>query len=114
MAASDYSWLLVLVIIQTLFHAFSALVSRLVDDHLPGGKYDEPTLQLQEQTASVPKTLRLVREILPRLDQLLREKPNASTLSLEAMVLFSNNQTASWISSKSTYQIQNLVLAYKF
>ena len=34
---------LVLVILQTLFHAFSALVARLVDDHLPGGKYDEPT-----------------------------------------------------------------------
>ena len=43
---------LVLVILQTLFHAFSALVARLVDDHLPGGKYDEPTSQLHVQTAS--------------------------------------------------------------
>ena len=40
------------MILQTLFHASSALVARLVDDHLPGGKYDEPTSQLHVQTAS--------------------------------------------------------------
>ena len=33
---------LVLVILQTLFHAFSALVARLVDDHLPGGNMMSP------------------------------------------------------------------------
>ena len=100
---------LVLVIIQTLFHAFSALISRLVDDHLPGGKYDEPTSQLQVQTASVPKTNVISERDFARLDRLLREKPNASTLSLEAMVLFSNNRTASWLSSKSADETQKLL-----
>ena len=44
-----------------------------------------------------------------KLDRLLREKPNASTLSLEAMVLFSNNRTASWLSSKSPDEIHKLI-----
>ena len=52
------SWLflsLVLEILQTLIHAFSALVAWLVDDHLPGGRYNEPTSQLHVQTSSLPK-----------------------------------------------------------
>ena len=100
---------LVLVILQTLFHAFSALVARLVDDHLPGGKHDEPTPQLEVQTASVPKTNVISERDFAKLDRLLREKPNATTLSLEAMVLFSNNRTASWLSSKSADEIQTLL-----
>ena len=97
-----------LVILQTLFHAFSALISRLVD-HLPGGKYDELSSQLLVQTASVPKTNVISERDFARLDRLLHEKPNASTLSLEAMVLFSNNRTASWLSSKSADGIQSLL-----
>ena len=100
---------LVLVILQTLFHAFSALVTRLVDDHLPGGKYDEPTSQLLEETASVPKTNVISERDFAKLDRLLREKPNASTLSLEAMILFSNNRTASWLSEKSADEIETLL-----
>ena len=44
-----------------------------------------------------------------RLDQLLHEKSNASTLSLEAMVLLSNNRIASWLSSKSADETQKLL-----
>ena len=98
-----------LEIFQTLFHAFSALISRLVDDHLPGGKYDEPSSQFLVQTASVPKTNVISERDFARLDWLLHEKPNASTLSLEAMVLFSNNRTVSWLSSKSADEIQSLL-----
>ena len=32
-----------------------------------------------------------------KFDRLLREKPNATTLSLEAVILFSNNKTAKWL-----------------
>ena len=85
------------------------MVARLVDDHLPGAKHDEPTPQLQVQTASVPKTSVISQRDFAKLDRLLREKPNASTLSLEAMVLFSNNRTASWLASKSADEIQWLL-----
>ena len=35
------------------------------------------------------------------MDQLIREKPNASMLAIEAHVLFTNNRTAEWLSEKS-------------
>ena len=31
---------------------------------------------------------------------MLREKPNATTLSLEALILFNNNQTSKWLDEK--------------
>jgi hypothetical protein len=36
-----------------------------------------------------------------QLDRLQREKPNVHILSLEAMILFSNNRTAKWLNEKS-------------
>ena len=81
-------------ILQIIFHAFSALLTRLLSDHLPGGVHDNPCAQLQSETKSVPKTNVISERDFGQLDRLLCEKPNASTLSLEAMVLFSNNKTA--------------------
>ena len=46
---------------------------------------------------------------MAKLDQLLREKPNASTLSLEAVVLFTNNKTAAWLNSKTQTEIKELL-----
>ena len=34
----------------------SLLLSCFVDDHLPGGKYDNPSVQLTAETKSMPKT----------------------------------------------------------
>ena len=42
------------------------------------------------------------------MDRLLREKPNASTLSLKAMVLFSN-KTAQWLNSKPQAEVKVLL-----
>ena len=41
------------------------------------------------------------RDFGRKLDRFLREKPNASTLSLEAMIMFTNNKTASWLNTKT-------------
>ena len=39
------------------------------------------------------------------------EKPNATTMSLEAMILFSNNKTMKWLTSKSPKEVQHLLQA---
>ena len=96
-------------IIQLIFHAFSALLVRLVSDHLPGGVYDNPSAQLEIETGSAPKTNVISERDFAQLDRLLREKPNASTLSLEAMVLFSNNKTAQWLNSKPQAEVKELL-----
>ena len=44
-----------------------------------------------------------------QLDRLLREKPHASMLSLEAHILFSNNKTNEWLESKSQDELKSLM-----
>lgn len=89
-------------ILQLLFGAFSSLLARLVGDHLPGGRNDVTKETFAEETQSVPKTNTVSERDFAQLDRLLREKPNASVLSLEAMILFSNNKTARWLNEKDS------------
>lgn len=88
---------------------FFALLSRLVQDHLPGGAHYNPSAQLTNETKSVSKTNAVSERDFGKLDRLLREKPNASTLSLEAIVLFSSNKTIKWLNSKSAEEVQHLL-----
>lgn len=96
-------------VLEILCHAFSALLSRLVQDHLPGGTHYNPSAKLTSETKSVPKTNVVSERDFGKLDHLLREKPNASTLSLEAMILFSSNKTMKWLDSKSAEEVQHLL-----
>ena len=100
---------LVQEILQYLFSAFSALLNRMVVDHLSGGRYDvELTEAKLKETASVQKTNTISERDFAQLDRLLREKPNATTMSIEAMVMFSNNKTSRWIRSLSDESRTNL------
>ena len=106
-ASSEYD-ATVQEILQTLFSALSLLVSHFVQDHLPGGKYDNPSIQLTAETESVPNTNVISKRDFAKLDRLLREKPNATTLCLEGMILFANNQTSHWLDSKPAEEKQDL------
>ena len=96
-------------ILQTLFSALSLLITHFVEDHLPGGKYDNPSIQLTEETKSMPKTNVISERDFAKLDRLLREKPNATTLCLEGMILFANNKTSAWLDSKTQDEKQDLL-----
>lgn len=96
-------------ILQVLCSAFSSLLLHLVKDHLSGGEYDNPSKDLEEQTKSVSKTNTISERDFAMLDRLIREKPNAITLSLEAVILFSNNKTAQWLHKKSISEREELL-----
>lgn len=96
-------------ILQAIFTAFSVLLQRMVKDHLPGGAYDQPHDEMLRETKSVPKTNVVSERDFAQLDRLLREKPNASTLSLEGMIMFSNNKTGDWLRSKPEEERQKLL-----
>ena len=96
-------------ILQVLCSAFSSLLSRLVKDHLSGGQHDNPSENLLTETKSVPKTNTISERDFAKLDRLLREKPNAATMSLEALILFSNNKTSQWLHEKSTPEKEELL-----
>ena len=95
-------------ILQVLFCAFSTLLRRLLKDHLPGGDLDMPSDQLLVETRSVPNLNVISERDFAKLDRLLRKKPNATTLSLEGIILFSNNKTATWLHNKSPEEKEEL------
>jgi len=84
-------------ILQVLFTSLLVLVKRLLVDHLPGGVLDNPSQQLVTETKSVPNSNTVSERDFAKLDRLLWEKPNATTVALEGLVLFSNNKTAEWL-----------------
>ena len=96
-------------VLEILFNAFSSLISRLVEDHLPDGKYHNPSAKLIAETKSVPTTNVISERDFAKLDRFLREKPNATTLSLEAMIMFANNKTASWLNTKTLKEREELM-----
>lgn len=86
------------------FSVAPSLVSQL-----PGGEHDNPSENLVEQTKSVLKTNTTSERDLAKLYRLLKEKPNSTTLSLEAVILFINNKTAQWLHEKPLAEREELL-----
>ena len=86
---------LTLELLQLLFRTFSVTTQRLLVYHLPGGDYhDVMDETLIAEVASVPTTNVSPERDFAVLDCLLREKPNAHTVALEAIIMFAHNRTA--------------------
>jgi len=75
---------------RMIFGTFSSLISCLVEDHLPDGRYGNSSTELVAETKSVLTTNVINEGDFAQLDGFLCEKPNASALSLEAMIMVSN------------------------
>ena len=85
-----------LELLQLLCNTFSVTTQRLLIDHLPNGIYYNVTNEeLIRETASVPTTNVSPERDFAVLDRFLREKPNAHLISLEAIILFAHDSTAS-------------------
>eukprot|EP00117_Sycon_ciliatum_P047349 scpid58269/ scgid33823/ len=90
-------------ILQVLCAAYAAYSARLLADHLPGGKFHDPSDDVRQQSQSVASTNAVPRSErdFAQLDRMIREKPCARTVALEGMIMFTNNKTAVWLSAKS-------------
>lgn len=103
---------LTLELLQLLFCTFSVTIQRLLVDHLPGGIYHDVTDEtLIAEVASVPKTNVSPERDFAILDRLLREKPNAHTVALEAIIMFSHNKTAVWLEKLENSEREKLFKA---
>ena len=54
-----------------------------------------------KETASVPTTNVSPERDFAILDRLLREKPNANLVAIEAMMMYSQNKTSSWLQQQT-------------
>ena len=89
-------------VLQLLFKSFTLTVQRLLPDHLPGGVYHAVTdAAIIEETKSVPTTNLAPERDFAVLDRLISQKPNATYIALESVILFSHNKTSEWLKGKS-------------
>lgn len=103
---------LVQELLQLLCKAFTLTMDRLLIDHLPGGVFHEvsdPTIITE--TMSVPKTNVSPERDFALLDRLMAQKPNASHIALESLILFSQNKTSDWLENKTAEERERLIKA---
>ena len=99
-------------VLQLLFQSFAIALQRLVIDHLPGGMYNsviDP--QVIQETKSVPKTNVTPERDFAVLDRLMTQKPNATYIALESLLLYSHNKTATWLENKTIEEKKRLLHA---
>jgi E1A/CREB-binding protein len=99
-------------VLELLFKSFSLTTQRLVIDHLPGGEFHtikDPAIA--EEIKCVPTTNVAPERDFAVLDRLLSEKPNATYIALESLLLFSQNKTSDWLLSKTEQEKERLFSA---
>ena len=99
-------------LLQLIFKSFAITTQRLVVDHLPGGQFhDVSDPKVIQETRSVPKTNVSPERDFAILDRLMAQKPNATYIALESMILFSQNKSMNWLHSKSLEERERLLHA---
>ena len=83
-------------LLEILFASFSIITKRMLHDHLKGGKYDEPSDTLIKESESTPTENVFTESNFGCLDRLMREKPNANEITLEAIIMCKSNKTQQW------------------
>ena len=73
----------------------------MLTDYLEGGKYNKPDAEMMEECTNAPKMNVVSEHDFGMLDRLLAQKPNATTLVYEGILMFTKNDTKSWRDSLS-------------
>ncbi|CAG2215742.1 unnamed protein product [Mytilus edulis] len=93
--------LLTIEALQIILINFLIIIERQLSDCLPGGIFNENTegvnKDLRVESTTVATTNIVSERDFANLDRLRREKPNANTIALEGIILFSNNKTLRWL-----------------
>jgi E1A/CREB-binding protein len=97
--------------LQIIFSSFSITTQKLLLDHLPGGTFSDFDEELQTEVSSVTTANAAPERDFARLDRMIREKPNANLVALEAMILYSHNKTSIWLQQQTAEDIEKLLKA---
>ena len=95
--------------LELLMHGLLLILERQAQDQLPGGKYWNPSKTEKTISSTVPATNMASERDFAHLDLLIRTKPNATTLSLEAVIMWQNNKTSAWLNEKSEEEKKKLM-----
>ena len=99
-------------LLQLLLKSFSQTTQRMLIDHLPGGEFHNVSNpRVIAEIKSVPTTNVAPERDFAVLDRLMSQKPNATHIALEALLLYSHNKTSSWLDSKPADERERLIEA---
>lgn len=79
---------------------------KLYKEHFPGGELASVDPDLIKGN---PKTSAFAESVFGQLDQLLRSKPNITTLATESYIMFLNNKTMDWLNAKEETEKNELI-----
>ena len=77
------------------------ILQRQCKDQLPGGKYWDPPKQMSASFQNVPSTNLIGERDFAQLDMLVRQKPSARLVALEAIIMWTNNKLPDWLDNLS-------------
>ena len=95
--------------VPILATALEDYLKNSVEDHLPGGKFHNPSPSLIAESKSCRKHNKFPERIFAILDNLMRKRPNASAIANEAFVMFTNNKTREWLDAKPEKDRKRLI-----
>ena len=88
------------IILKVVLPAIAMVFQHLFSDLLQGGKHANIDEAGRNALAGTPKHNKFSESVFGFMDQLVRSKPNISTLSAEAYVMFANNKTNAWLEER--------------
>lgn len=94
---------------QMAFKGLHSLLEKAMKEQLPGGKYHNPSSDLMNASKSVIPHNKIPERVFGILDFFLRYRPNASTISNEAFLMFVFNKTSKWLDSLPQQEKEKLL-----
>lgn len=82
---------------QNLFTSYYKILNAAMKEQLPGGAFYTLNSEKITETSSVFPHNKLPERAFGMLDFLIRNRPNATTLTNEAFILFAFNKTCDWL-----------------
>ena len=83
-------------LLELLFASFSVITKRMLYDHLEGGKFDKPSLNLMSDAKSVPNVNNYPESNFGFLDRLMVQKPRCNEITYEAIIMCRSNGMSRW------------------
>lgn len=84
-------------------------IKRQLEDHLPGGKYNDGGDDLRQETSTCPKDNVAAERVFAGLDYLKRKSPNMSALAMQGVLLWTQNKTADYLAAHSAEERKSLL-----
>ena len=91
-------------IVGTLSTSMLSVIEKQLVDHLPGGKFFDPPQQLREEMTTTPLDNLCAERLFASLDRLQKRMPNANTISMEGIILWTQNKTKSYLDNLQSHE----------